>query len=104
MWRALSAPKARRILAQRNALGLKEPQHARPERARGVLPPFQGGTLFDLSFPARCAGLIPFGVFSAEDKLGHYWQPHEYQQSIFTMRLIAFSRRVARSCSYPPVT
>jgi hypothetical protein len=35
MWRELSAPKARSILAQRNALGLKEPQHARPERARG---------------------------------------------------------------------
>ena len=50
MWRALSAPKARSILAQRNALGLKEPQ----------------------SFPARCAGLIPFGASSAEDKLGHY--------------------------------
>jgi hypothetical protein len=39
----------------------------------GILPPFQGGTLFDLSFPARCAGLILFGAFSAEDKLGHYW-------------------------------
>src|SRR5581483_9279273 len=72
MWLALSAPKARRILAQRNALGLKEPQHARPEWARGVLPPRQGGTLFDSSFPARCAGLIPFGASSAEDKLGHY--------------------------------
>src|SRR5215831_20754454 len=72
MWRALSAPKAHRILAHRDAPGLKEPQHARPERARGALPPCQGGTLFDSSFPARCAGLIPFGAFSAEDKLGHY--------------------------------
>jgi hypothetical protein len=32
----------------------------------------RGETLFDSSFPARCAGLIPFRAFSAEDKLGHY--------------------------------
>jgi hypothetical protein len=36
------------------------------------LPPLQGGALFDSSFPARCAGLIRFAAFSAEDKLGHY--------------------------------
>jgi hypothetical protein len=59
-------------ISQRNALGLKDPQHARPEWARGILPPSQGETLFDWSFPARCAWLIPFAAFSAEDKLGHY--------------------------------
>jgi hypothetical protein len=39
---------------------------------------FQGGTLFDWSFPARCAGLIPFAAFSAEDKLGHYLRLRPY--------------------------
>jgi hypothetical protein len=45
-------------------------------RGEGVLPPRQGGTLFDSSFPARCAGLIPLGAFSAEDKLVRHALPH----------------------------
>jgi hypothetical protein len=49
--------------------GLKDPQHARPVRARGILPPLQGGIPVDWSFPARCTGLVPFGAFSAENKL-----------------------------------
>jgi hypothetical protein len=70
---ATRAPKARRISAQRNALGLKDPQQARPERAREILSPLQGGTPFDRSFPARCAGLILVGAFSAEDNLARLY-------------------------------
>ena len=89
MWRALSAPKARSILAQRNALGMKDPEHARPDGARGILPPRQGGNLVTrFSFPARCAGLILFGAFSAEDKLVRHALPRTLMNESWTAHIM----------------